>query len=569
VPEAPERFSLLASAIAGRTVGVAASEGDGPSWTDGTTIYLDRALGVDDTLSAVAVQAALLGAGSLGAEQVEQLGRRAAPTRRYLSLEGHRALAAAETVVPMAVRSCIDRTLAARTDSPSTSLGIATGRESLPDPPAYFGTIKPRHVRQEAEGAGNAAAETHHAPRREERTTLRELEDGDDDAGTDLFSSPVGGSGIIGRALKKLFGDSRTSQGGPPGADAPTHWAWPTSQRRGVTAVSSASASFEPGVASPVPASVTYPEWDVHRHCYRPEWCTVTELPVEPGDADARGVAVNPRLRRALTRLGLELERRDHELQGIDIDVDAVVAARVATVSGGAPDDRVYVDLLRRRRDLSVLVLLDVSGSAGEPSAGGGSVHDHQASAAAQLVTTLERLGDRVALYAFRSQGRTAVHVLPVKRFGESFDLSASRRLAACRPGAYTRLGAAIRHGAAVLDRDAGTARRLLVVLSDGFAYDHGYEGRYGEADARRGLAEARRSGTGCLCLSIGAATDPVALRRVFGTAAHACLARVDHLPEAVGRLFGVALGSADVQRRAYQHRRRGRERLDVERRSA
>ena len=42
-----------------------------------------------------------------------------------------------------------------------------------------------------------------------------------------------------------------------------------------------------------------------------------------------------------------------------------------------------------------------------------------------------------------------------------------------------------------------GTPRRLLVVLSDGFAYDHGYEGRYGEADARHALVEARRRGVG------------------------------------------------------------------------
>ena len=98
------------------------------------------------------------------------------------------------------------------------------------------------------------------------------------------------------------------------------------------------------------------------------------------------------------------------------------------------------------------------------------------------------------------------------------------RRLDGLVPGAYTRLGAAIRHGAAVLEKRGGTSRRLLVVLSDGFAYDHGYEGAYGEADARRALAEARRRGTGCLCLSIGAGTDAEALRRVFGTAAHATI---------------------------------------------
>ena len=35
----PERFDLLASAIAGRPVAVAAAETGGPAWTDGTTVF--------------------------------------------------------------------------------------------------------------------------------------------------------------------------------------------------------------------------------------------------------------------------------------------------------------------------------------------------------------------------------------------------------------------------------------------------------------------------------------------------------------------------------------------------
>jgi len=159
--------------------------------------------------------------------------------------------------------------------------------------------------------------------------------------------------------------------------------------------------------------------------------------------------------------------------------------------------------------------------------------------------------------------------VLPVKRFDDALDAAALRRLGGLVPGAYTRLGAAIRHGARVLETDGGAARRLLVVLSDGFAYDHGYEGAYGEADARRALAEARRRGTGCLCLSIGAGTDPEALRRVFGTAAHASIPRADQLAGVVGPLFRSALSSAEVQRHTSQRTERTRERLAVERRTA
>jgi nitric oxide reductase activation protein len=116
------------------------------------------------------------------------------------------------------------------------------------------------------------------------------------------------------------------------------------------------------------------------------------------------------------------------------------------------------------------------------------------------------------------------------------------------------------------LDTEGGAPRRLLVVLSDGFAYDHGYEGVYAEADARRALTEARRRGMGCLCLSVGAGTDADALRRVFGTSAHASVPRGEYLAGVIGPLFRAALQSAELQQSVWQRRLRTRERLAVER---
>ena len=215
-----------------------------------------------------------------------------------------------------------------------------------------------------------------------------------------------------------------------------------------------------------------------------------------------------------------------------------------------------------------MLVLLDVSGSAGEPGTAGKRVHEHQRTAAAALTVALHELGDRVALFAFNSRGRKAVQVLRVKHFDDRLDGNVARRLEGVVPAAYTRLGAAIRHGTGVVEERAGTSRRLLVVVSDGFAYDHGYEGRYGEADARRALVEARRRGVGCLCLSVGTNTHPDALRRVFGAAAHATLPRPEQLAGVIGPLFRAAIASAEAQRRAFQRDERTRERHEIERRT-
>ena len=566
----PERFTLLASAIAGRLLDVAPVRPPGaPAWTDGATVFIDIEAQASDQRRAVAVQASLLGAGSLTTEFVGVLGRRPTLTRRYLALEGHRALVAHESVLPDSVRSIIDREAVARTGSPAESLAIATGREVVHDPPPAFGTIRPREIHTAAEQSAGTSDSGEHAPRPYRDEILRELDDDEDDDRpvVDFISSPIGGGGAIGRLLKKMFGDARSSGGGPPGADAPTHWTRHGS--RGRTAARTTAAMPVAEMDSDVPRGTSYPEWDVHHRRYRPDWCTVLEttpsstkhLPLSLPDSHA--------LRRPLARLGMELERKDRQLQGIDIDIDAAVESCVDKIAGTAPDDRVYVDTLRRRRDLAVLLLLDVSGSAGEPSPLGGTVHEHQREAAAALAVALDDLGDRVALYAFCSQGRSAVQVTRLKRFGDRLDSVVMQRLGGCVPGAYTRLGAAIRHGGRVLEREAGTTRRLLVVLSDGFAYDHGYEGAYGEADARRALSEARRRGTGCLCLSVGAATDAAALRRVFGTAAHAVVPRQEHLPGSIGPLFRFAIKSAEEQRRMVQRRVRTDERLEMERRSA
>ena len=124
------------------------------------------------------------------------------------------------------------------------------------------------------------------------------------------------------------------------------------------------------------------------------------------------------------------------------------------------------------------------------------AVHDHQRRAAATLAATLEELGDRVAVYAFRSQGRHAVHLPAIKTFEQRFGALGRARLNQLQPSRYTRLGAGIRGAGEILKTQAGTPNRLLLVLSDGFPYDDGYEGRYARSrhpQGARGTSRRRR----------------------------------------------------------------------------
>src|SRR5262245_32643003 len=464
------RLKLLASALAGTAIDVVGVDHGEPSWTDGTRIFVDRSSGHRDQIRAVAVQASLLAEGSLAPGIMAALIRRDPLARRYLAIEGSRALAAQEQLLPPFVGATIDRSVASRTDGPESSLVLAQSKDPLAPAPALFGVIRPRLIRLR-ETSDTKGREGRHVPRHTRTDVLAELDDTvDDDA--PLFSdsvNPVGGGGAIGRLLQRFLGNSRSRGSGTPGAETPTH----RSSRgtgRGSRAWSSMTAPVSDDGAFFDRTGTVYPEWNVYERSYRAAWCTVTEVAPEARRRDSIESPDTTPLRRSLARLGMDLERRHRQPQGDDIDVAGLVEARVDLLAGSAPDERVYVDSLRDRRELSVLVLLDVSGSSGEPSVTGGTVHDQQCRAAAALTFALGGLGDRVALYGCRSQGRSSVQVMPLKRFDHATDAGVLQRLGGLSPGAYTRLGAAIRHAASVLETEGGTARRLLVVLSDGFA---------------------------------------------------------------------------------------------------
>jgi len=549
-PDDGHQFELLACAIAGREVKIADLAPGEPAWTDGVRIHLDPSTDAEERLRTVATQASLIAAGSLEPELLRRIGRRNGLARRYLSIEGDRALRVNE-VLPPALHPLLRTDPGLVATDAAHSLELARSSADVPDPPSHFGVLRAKKLL--AGGIAEAAepGAPGHRPRHNKPSELHELDAEDEEPSdiTDPFSSPVGGGGPIGKLLQKLLGAARQlGSGGSPGADSATHRSSRNS-RAGTGVFSTAGALPEDSAQEAAAEGWVYPEWDAKAHRYRPDWCTVTESDPPDGDQDLV-VPDRHALRRPLTRLGITRDRCHRQPVGDDIDIDAVVDARVDLAAGSVPDERVYLDNLPRRRDLAVLVLLDVSGSAGEAGTLGQTVHEQQVLTAATLTVALGELGDRVALYGYNSQGRTAVNMIPVKRFDERMDTLSLRRLAALQPGAYSRLGAAIRHGAAIIADRGATSHRLLVVISDGLAYDHGYERGYGAADARRALGEARRQGVGCLCLTVGADTEHEDLQRVFGSAAHSAIAKPAELAGVLGPLFKAALRSAETRRK-------------------
>ncbi len=555
---APDRLRLLATHLAGRSVDVAAAPAGHPAYTDGQVVYVSADAPAEQQRREMLLQSALLGAGSLAPQYVKPLRARGSTARRYLALEGHRVLHELAARLPLA--AALD-TGGAPSTSSAESLAMAHTRRRTPDAPDWFGVIKPGALL-----GAVAGTEPDVRVRFDVNTEITAGADGaeedeDDEPGEQskilkLFDSPLN-SQLMSDLLRRLLGGARASGEDRAGGELRLG-SVRKGQNVGVNARPAPTRihftdNDKPGAAVGV-GGARYPEWDAHGNRYRPDWCRVIDYPLTTAaDISGAEIADDPVLRRRLSRVGLGPRRLRGRADGDELDTEALIDMWVDLRSGFSAAENIYTERRKLERNLGVLILLDASGSATDEDPAGRAVHEHQRRAAAALAATLEELGDRVAVYAFRSQGRHAVHLPAIKTFGQRFGALARARLNQLRPSGYTRLGAAIRGAGEILKTQAGTPNRLLLVLSDGHPYDDGYEGRYAEADAHRALEELRADGVACLCLTIGAGiagSDLRALERVFGSACNATGTELSDLSPRMDELFLTALAELAAPQR-------------------
>jgi nitric oxide reductase NorD protein len=240
----------------------------------------------------------------------------------------------------------------------------------------------------------------------------------------------------------------------------------------------------------------TYPEWNHRARAYMPDHCRVLEAPTHQSDGDA--FVPNPKrmaaVRRQFEALHPRRVIRPRQLDGSELDLDAVIAARVALAATGQGSDRIYQDARQIERDLSVAFLLDTSRST-EAAVGDTCVIDVARDALCALAGGIDAVGDRFGIWGFSSLRRDRVFVTRAKGFDTPYSAQVTNDICALRPGHYTRLGAAIRHVSAQLAKEPAT-RKLLIVLTDGKPndLDH-YDGQHGIEDSHMALREARRAG--------------------------------------------------------------------------
>ena len=246
-----------------------------------------------------------------------------------------------------------------------------------------------------------------------------------------------------------------------------------------------------------------YQEWDFRRNHYRKDWCVLRERDVFPYDdpfvartlAKYRGEL--PQLRKTFEALRGENRLLKKQINGDNIDFDALVEAHADMKTGRELSERLFTKLHKHERDIAVMFMVDMSGSTK------GWINDAEREALVLLCEALEILGDRYAIYGFSGMTRKRCDLYRIKHFGERYGDDVRRRIAGLQPQDYTRMGVTIRHLTKLLNGvDART--KLLITLSDGKPDDYdGYRGEYGIEDTRMSLIEAKRTGIHPFCITI------------------------------------------------------------------
>jgi len=281
-----------------------------------------------------------------------------------------------------------------------------------------------------------------------------------------------------------------------------------------------------------------YPEWDHRRQHYRKNWCVMREKNVTPVYDDFvpqtldKHSGLIKHLRRTFEAMRDEDRLLKRQVEGDEVDIDALVEALADARDGSEMTDRLLMRMHRTERNVAVMFMVDMSGSTK------GWINDAERESLILMCETLETLGDRYAIYGFSGITRKRCELFRIKQFDEPYNDEVQARISGIRPQDYTRMGFAIRHLSNLLN--AVEARtKLLITLSDGKPDDYfdGYRSAYGIEDTRQALIEAKRLGIHPFCITIDKEGQEY-LPHMYGAVNYVVIDEVRKLPLKVADIY-------------------------------
>lgn len=297
----------------------------------------------------------------------------------------------------------------------------------------------------------------------------------------------------------------------------------------------------------PMASPVHYSEWDYQTQLDRPNWATVLEKRPKLGDpviideAIEKHKPIVQRLKRMIEAMQPQGVVRERKMEdGDTIDINAAVNAMVDIRMGRQPDPRINIRTHLQIRDLSVVLLIDLSESTNDlvrDSEEEVTVLDLAREATALLAEAMDKIGDPFAIHGFDSDGRHDVEYYRFKDFDAPYNETTRGRLAAMTGQLSTRMGAAIRHAGHLLS-ERSSQRKLLLLLTDGEPADNDVrDPQYLRFDTKKAVEDLSRNGIRTFCLSLDPYADDY-VSNIFGQKNYLVLDHVTRLPEKLPALY-------------------------------
>ena len=254
---------------------------------------------------------------------------------------------------------------------------------------------------------------------------------------------------------------------------------------------------------------IKYDEWDYTKRAYKNNFCKVYPKSLLKTDVGYYKRTLNEHkstltgLRKMLTTVNNKYQQQRRQTQGDEFDIDALTDLFVDVHSGHTPSEKIYLSKRKKEKDLSILLLLDVSLSS-DGYAAGNRVIDVEKQVSILFGEILAEFNIDFSIDCFYSKTRNHSSYITIKGFDEDWE-KAKFKVGAVEPSGYTRIGAALRHSGAMLDK-RDTKNKWVILISDGKPNDYDkYEGKYGVNDVKQALRELNERQINSYALAIEA----------------------------------------------------------------
>jgi len=282
-------------------------------------------------------------------------------------------------------------------------------------------------------------------------------------------------------------------------------------------------------------------EWDFKQQKLQKDHCRVIPMlarNADPMDLPKKLQAQARKIRRHFEMLRPQRHWVSRQNEGTELDLENYITFLADRKHGHVNSDTpVYRDLRNQSRDLSCLLLADLSLSTDAYINDDARVVDVIRDSLYLFSEALAATGDRFALHGFSSRNRNHVRFHDIKTFNDNYNNDIRGHINAIKPGYYTRMGTAIRHASNLLAKEP-SSKKLLLILTDGKPNDlDKYEGRYGIEDTRQAIIEAERMGLQPFCVTIDEQAEDY-LPYLFGQSSYVLVRNAEELPKKLPLLY-------------------------------